>query len=75
MLDAVSLMSSLGVSEPDVALMASLNPARLMRVDNECGSIEEGKRADLVVLDQGGTVRLTIIAGSVAYSANSWNSR
>jgi N-acetylglucosamine-6-phosphate deacetylase len=74
MLDAVRLMSSLGVSEPDIALMTSLNPARLMRVDNECGSIEEGKRADLMVLDQDRNVCLTIIGGSVAYDANPRNS-
>ena len=52
MLDAVRLLHSLGVSYVDLARMASLNPARLLGVDRECGSIEVGKRADLVALDQ-----------------------
>jgi N-acetylglucosamine-6-phosphate deacetylase len=63
MLDAVRMMLSLGVSEPDVARMASLNPARLLGIAADCGSIEEGKRADLVALDQVGNVRLAIIGG------------
>ncbi len=70
MLDAVRLMLSLGVSEVDAAVMASTNPARLLRLNNECGSIEEGKRADLVALDEHGNVRLTIVGGSVAFQAS-----
>jgi len=67
MLDAVRLMLSLGVSEVDTAGMASSNPARLLRLDDECGSIEQGKRADLIALDEHGNVRLTIIGGCVAF--------
>jgi N-acetylglucosamine-6-phosphate deacetylase len=52
MLDAVRLLHSLGVSYVDLARMASSNPARLLGVDHECGSIEVGKRADLIALDQ-----------------------
>ena len=66
MLDAVRLMLSLGVAESDVARMASLNPARLLGIDHDCGSIEEGKRADLVALDEARSVRLAIIGGRVA---------
>jgi N-acetylglucosamine-6-phosphate deacetylase len=63
MLDAVRMMRSLGVLEIDVAAMAATNPARLLRIDEDCGSIEEGKRADLVGLDQNGEVRFTMING------------
>ena len=63
MLDAVRLLHSLGVSYVDLARMASLNPARLLGVDQTCGSIEPGKRADLVALDQHGNIKLTLIAG------------
>jgi N-acetylglucosamine-6-phosphate deacetylase len=63
MLDAVKLMHSLGVSWVDLAQMASSNPARLLGVDKVCGSIEVGKRADLVALDQDGNVKLTLIGG------------
>ncbi len=68
MLDAVRMMSSLGVSESELARMASLNPARLLGIADDCGSIEEGKRADLVALDQEGNVRLTAVEGLVAYA-------
>jgi len=67
MLDAVRMMKSLGVSKTDLARMTATNPARLLRLDDDCGSIEEGKRADLIALDDAGNVRLTIIGGRVAY--------
>jgi N-acetylglucosamine-6-phosphate deacetylase len=66
MLDAVRMMRSLGFSEPEVARMASLNPARLLGIDAACGSIEEEKRADLVALDRAGKVRLTLVGGCSA---------
>ena len=65
MLDAVRLMLSLGASEIDVARMAATNPARLLGIDSACGSIEVGKRADLVALDQTGEVQVTIIGGQI----------
>ena len=63
MLDAVRMMLSLGVSEVEVAHMAATNPALLLRLDHDCGSIAEAKRADLVGLDQDGKVRLTMVGG------------
>ena len=63
MLDAVNLLHSLGVPYTDLARMASSNPAKLLGVDKDCGSIEVGKRADLVALDQDGKVKLTLIGG------------
>jgi len=68
MLDAVRMMRSLGVSEVDVAQMAATNPARLLRLDHDCGSIEEGKRADLVALDEEGKVRFTMVGGKGLWS-------
>jgi N-acetylglucosamine-6-phosphate deacetylase len=67
MLDAVRTMLSLGASENEVARMASTNPARLLRLDNDRGAIEEGKRADLVALDADRNVRLTVIGGTIAF--------
>jgi N-acetylglucosamine-6-phosphate deacetylase len=63
MLDAVRLLHSLGVSYVDLAQMSATNPARLLGLDQVCGSIEVGKRADLVALDHDGNVKLTIIGG------------
>jgi N-acetylglucosamine-6-phosphate deacetylase len=65
MLDAVRMMLALGASESDAARMASLNPAQLVGIDHDCGSIEVGKRADLVALDEQGDVQLAIVGGEV----------
>jgi N-acetylglucosamine-6-phosphate deacetylase len=67
MLDAFKMYRSLGIAESEVSKMASLNPARLLRIENSAGSIEVGKRADLVALDESGNVRLTIVGGRVAF--------
>jgi N-acetylglucosamine-6-phosphate deacetylase len=69
MLEAVRLMLSLGASEVDVAKMAATNPARLLGVSQECGAIEEGKRADLVALDGDDQIVLTLVAGSIVFDA------
>lgn len=68
MLDAVRMMLSLGLNEAEVARMASLNPARLLGIDQETGSIEEGKHADLVALDSDLNVRATFIDGKLIQS-------
>ena len=67
LLDAVRVMHSLGVSFVELAQMAAMNPARLLGVDNQCGAIEIGKRADLIALDADGNVQLTVINGRVAF--------
>jgi N-acetylglucosamine-6-phosphate deacetylase len=69
LLDAVKMMRTLGVSDVDIARMASSNPAHVLGIDNECGSIEVGKRADLVAIDANGDVKLTVVGGEVAFRA------
>jgi N-acetylglucosamine-6-phosphate deacetylase len=68
MLDAVRTARSLDLREWEVARMASLNPARLLGLDGERGSIEEGKLADLTALDAEGRVRLTLVGGRIAFN-------
>src|SRR5690349_16991180 len=68
MLDTVRLLLSLGVSYIDIAQLASTNPARLLGLDHQCGSIERGKRADLVALSPTGDLNLTLIDGQIAFS-------
>lgn len=70
MLDAVRMMISLGFNESEVSRMASTNPARLLRLDNDRGSIEVGKRADLVVLDSNLNVRATVVGGRIGAHAS-----
>ena len=67
MRDAVRTMLSLDIPVGDVARMASGNPARLLGADQDCGSIEIGKRADLVAVDGEGNVRLTLVGGRVGF--------
>jgi N-acetylglucosamine-6-phosphate deacetylase len=67
MLDAVRQMLALGVAPHEVSQMASANPARLLGLAGSYGTIEEGKRADLTALDDGGQVRLTLIGGRVSF--------
>ncbi|HET6979593.1 MAG TPA: N-acetylglucosamine-6-phosphate deacetylase [Pyrinomonadaceae bacterium] len=63
LLDAVNLLHSLDVPYTDLARMASSNSAKLLGLDHDRGSIEVGKRADLVALDHNGKVKLTLIGG------------
>lgn len=66
LLDAVNLCLSLGFTASDAALMSSANPARLLGIDLETGSIEVGKRADLVALRDGKAV-LTVVGGRIVH--------
>jgi len=68
MLDAVKQMLSLGFSEAEVSKMASLNPARLLGIEKTHGSIEAGKRADLVALDKNGNIKFVMIGGKIAFN-------
>lgn len=65
LLDAVRTIESLGVSQIDLARMTSSNPAKLLGIDAECGSIEAGKRADLVALDAQNKPVLVMVNGEV----------
>lgn len=47
----------------DVFLMASRNPARAVGLDREIGSIEIGKRADLVIVNEDFDVKQVILQG------------
>lgn len=67
-LDAVKNMLSMGFTPIEVSKMASANPARLLGIENEFGTIEVGKRADLVVLDEQGNVVLSLVNGQIAFS-------
>lgn len=52
-----------GVPLHHAVRMASLTPARILGIDRETGSLEVGKRADLVVLDGDLGVMQTFVSG------------
>ena len=58
-----------GVSLQDAVRMATLTPARILRIDNAKGNIDKGKDADIVVFDDNINVRMTIVEGEVVYRA------
>ncbi len=65
MLDAVNGVLSIGFSPAEVAKMASANPAKLLGLEGSRGSVEAGKRADLVAVDSDGNVDFVIIGGKI----------
>jgi N-acetylglucosamine-6-phosphate deacetylase len=52
-----------GVPLPEAVRMATLTPARRLGLDHELGSLDRGKRADLVALDRELNVRGVYIGG------------
>ena len=67
-LNGVQNLIQSGIPMGEVAKMASYNPARTLKIDHITGSIAEGKRADLVVLDQQLNVKYTFVGGQCVYS-------
>lgn len=64
--DVRNLLKS-GYPLEHVSKMASLNPARSLELDQVTGSIEVGKAADLVVLDEAYDVEATYVDGECVY--------
>jgi N-acetylglucosamine-6-phosphate deacetylase len=52
-----------GASVPGAVRMASLNPARILGVEDRAGSVAAGKDADLVLFDETISVRAVFIGG------------
>ena len=48
---------------------ASLNPATTLGIEDQKGSLEVGKDADIEILDEEFNVKKTIIGGKVKYEA------
>ena len=64
----LNFLLNTGASLPDVVAMATINPAKALGVYDRIGSLEEGKQADIVVLDSNDFhVKQTIIAGELVY--------
>lgn len=51
----------------DAVKMMTLTPARIMKIDEQKGSIEKGKDADFVIFDDNIHVSHTILEGNVIY--------
>ncbi len=51
----------------EAVALASLNPAKLINMDNSKGSIKIGKDADLIIFDEDLKVDLSISGGKIIY--------
>lgn len=63
--DAVRNLRRWGVPLTEIMQMASLVPARLLGLEAELGSIEPGKRADLIAFDDETTIRFVMLDGNI----------
>jgi N-acetylglucosamine-6-phosphate deacetylase len=64
-----NMVNLAGVNLQDAVKMATLTPARILGVDDEKGSIDKGKDADIAVFDENINIRMTIAEGEVVYQA------
>lgn len=58
-----------GLGLESISRLVSENPARMLGVFGETGSIAEGKRADLVLLDGERSIAATVVGGQIVYRA------
>jgi N-acetylglucosamine-6-phosphate deacetylase len=63
-----NMHEEVSVSLQDAVKMASINPARVIGEDVKRGSLEMGKTADLIAVDDKLDVYLTMVDGEVVYS-------
>lgn len=56
---------SFGIPEKQAVKSATINPAKAIRVDDKTGSIEEGKLADILVVDKEYNIKLVIVKGEI----------
>lgn len=57
-----------GISLTDAINMASLNPARVIGMSNQQGSLQVGKSANLIITDRDLNIYMTIVDGEVVYN-------
>ena len=58
-----NIVDDAGISLVDAVKMASLTPAKVIGVDNEIGSLEVGKRADIFIMNRDFKPIMTMIDG------------
>lgn len=68
LLDGVKNLIATGIPLEDIVRMASFNPAKSLKLEQQIGSIKIGKYADLVVLNEEYNVEHTFINGVCVYS-------
>jgi N-acetylglucosamine-6-phosphate deacetylase len=65
-----NIMKSVGLPLQTAVEMATVNPAAVIGVDKNKGSLEPGKDADIVIIDDGVNVYATIVKGNIVYKSD-----
>ena len=52
----------------EVVRMVTQNPARLIGLDNQIGSLEPGKKADIVIFDENIEIQATLVNGTMLFT-------
>lgn len=65
-----NMVTLAGIDLLEALQMATVSPARLLRLEHVIGSLEPDKLADVVVMDKEYNVLLTIVEGKVVYKAD-----
>lgn len=63
-----NLKDLLGLSIEDAVNLASINPARALKVDDKKGSIAIGKDADFAIIDKDLNVYMTVVKGEIVFN-------
>ncbi|MBQ4365359.1 MAG: amidohydrolase family protein [Clostridia bacterium] len=56
-----------GVPFADALAACTINPARVIGADKDAGSIEEGKRADLIFVDDSMNLKHVMVKGKMIF--------
>jgi N-acetylglucosamine-6-phosphate deacetylase len=62
-----NFMDNTGMELCEVVKLASLNPAKELGIQEEAGSLELGKYADIVILDENFNVLQTLVEGKTVF--------
>lgn len=69
LIDGIKNMVSVGVPLEDAVKMATINPAKSVKMDDKVGSLKEGKFADIVILDKALNIKYVFVNGKMIHKA------
>ncbi len=64
-----NMVKSVGLPLQTAIKMATINPAKVIGDDRKKGSLEPGKDADILIIDENVNVYMTIVKGKIAYKS------
>ncbi len=67
----VNMVTVLKIPIEEASVMASLNPAKLLKIEETKGSIKVGKDADILIIDNNYQIKKTFVEGRLMYDIES----